>query len=560
MATLRDELGLKIENLEDTPELKKSVSGYFGFLLGLTGGREAWYGSRCLYPALITERARDAMKHTKSERERERISGGEPNFVNRTLFHGDNLNFLRGMNSETVHLIATDPPFNKNKDFHATPDSLSGGAKFKDRWDWEQDVHESWIDQIHDNWPATEAVIASARQAYGGDMAAFLCWLGVRLMEMRRILRKDGSIYLHIDHTAHAYVKALMDSIFGARNFRNEIVWCYSGGGVPKRDFPRKHDTLLRYAKTNDYVFHVERKSYKQNTQDVGIHSTYVPDNKIDLERGTPVTDWWEDIPTTTGWSPENYGYPTQKPLTLYSRIIRASSNPDDIVLDPFCGCATTLVAAELLGRRWVGMDIWEGAHQAVLDRLSKQGLAVPSQGTGNTSHARLFTFGNVTLSKRPPERTDEDEIPVPVLRLRFQRPKEPWQKLTNKAMRNILADAQSPRTGFVDCAGCGRTLETEFTELDHIQPKAEGGDNFITNRVLLCAPCNKTKSDRLTITGVIKENRKTGWLHDQATAKTALDKAKQTAEEIRDTWDVEDIQLQNRKDSLISAGIEKLL
>ncbi len=128
------------------------------------------------------------------------------------------------MNSGTVHLIATDPPFNKNKDFHATPNSLAKGAKFKDRWRWDEDIHEEWVDQIQDDWSATWAVIDAARQSFGSDMAAFLCWLGVRLMEMHRVLREDGSIYLHIDHTAHAYVKALMDSIFGPQNFQNEII------------------------------------------------------------------------------------------------------------------------------------------------------------------------------------------------------------------------------------------------------------------------------------------------------------------------------------------------
>ena len=123
------------------------------------------------------------------------------NFQNRTLFHGDNLEFLRGMNSETVHLIATDPPFNKNKDFHATPDSISAGARFKDRWKWDKDVEEEWIDEIQDDWPAVWEVIGAARAAYGDDMGAFLCWLGVRLMEMHRVLRDDGSLYLHIDHT-----------------------------------------------------------------------------------------------------------------------------------------------------------------------------------------------------------------------------------------------------------------------------------------------------------------------------------------------------------------------
>ena len=116
----------------------------------------------------------------------------ERNFENRTLYHGDNLEFLRGMNSETVRLIATDPPFNKNRDFHATPDSLAAGARFKDRWRWDDDVHEEWTDSNRDDWPAVDAVIGAALLAYGDDMGAFLCWLGVRLMEMHRVLRREN--------------------------------------------------------------------------------------------------------------------------------------------------------------------------------------------------------------------------------------------------------------------------------------------------------------------------------------------------------------------------------
>ena len=154
------------------------------------------------------------------------------NFKSRTLYHGDNLDFLRGMNSETVDLVATDPPFNKSKDFHATPSSLAKGARFEDRWSWDKDVHPEWVDAIQDDWPAVWSVISTARIASGDDMGAFLCWLGVRLMELHRILKPTGSLYLHIDHTAHAYVKTLLDAIFGRRTFQNEIVWYYGGGGA----------------------------------------------------------------------------------------------------------------------------------------------------------------------------------------------------------------------------------------------------------------------------------------------------------------------------------------
>ena len=148
---------------------------------------------------------------------------------NRTLFHGDNLAMLRSMDTETVDLIATDPPFNKGRDFHATPDSLASGASFQDRWSWDKDVHPEWEDQLIDDWPHVYHVIEGSRMSYGDDMGAFLCFMGVRLIEMWRILRNDGSIYLHCDTTASHYLKELMDAVFKPKNFRNEIVWCYTG-------------------------------------------------------------------------------------------------------------------------------------------------------------------------------------------------------------------------------------------------------------------------------------------------------------------------------------------
>ncbi len=154
------------------------------------------------------------------------------------------------MNSGTVGLIATDPPFNKGRDFHATPESLASGASFQDRWSWKDDVHQDWIDRITDSWPNVIEVINAARTSYGDDMGAYLCFMGVRLIEMRRVLRGDGSIYLHCDPTASHYLKMLMDGIFGAKGFRNEIIWKYGLGGSSKKMFSKKHDVILFYTKS----------------------------------------------------------------------------------------------------------------------------------------------------------------------------------------------------------------------------------------------------------------------------------------------------------------------
>ena len=403
------------------------------------------------------------------------------------------------MNSKSVHLIATDPPFNKGKDFHATPDSLSDGASFHDRWSWEQDVHEDWVESITDDWPLVMNVIQGSRNSYGDDMGAFLCYMAVRLIAMHRVLRDDGTIYLHCDHTASHYLKELLDAIFGRKNFRNEIVWCYSGGGTPRRDFPRKHDVLLRYVKNHKlHTFNVERKAYKENTQMVGKHSTLSgKDNKIDLERGTPVTDWWTDIKTVTGWSSEKLGYPTQKPLDLYERIIKASSNEDDVVLDPFAGGATTCVAAERLKRQWVGIDIWSKAHEVVVGRLGAEGFL-----SGRDLNA-------VKCLEEPPERTDEAITAAPFLRT-TERPHEPpGPRWTHAKMRAHLLEQQGCK-----CQGCGRTFDDDrYLELDHIVPRADGGINHVSNRILLCGPCNRAKSHRLTLSGLQELNKKKGWM-----------------------------------------------
>ncbi len=464
----------------------------------------------------------------------------KPNFKNRTLYHGDNLDFMRGMNSESVHLIATDPPFNKNKDFHATPDSLSAGARFKDRWKWDKDVEEEWIDEIQDDWPAVWEVINAARAAYGDDMGAFLCWLGVRLMEMHRILRDDGSLYLHIDHTAHAYVKAMLDAIFGRKNFRNEIVWFYKTGGISKRWFGRKHDTILFYTKSDVYTYNPQKEksylSHKYGFSNIKIHQ-----DEQGYYRMVTMRDVW-DIPALRGNQPEATSYPTQKPLALYQRIIKASSNEGDIVLDPFCGCATTPIAAERLSRQWVGIDIWDGAYHIVLARLEKEKLVVREAEKAKQPH--LITFGDVHYEKNPPKRTDDNEVAAPVLKRKRMRSIEPWQKLTHRQIVKVLILAQGTYDGII-CAGCGRVLEKEFMELDHITPKSEYGENHILNRILLCRPCNGRKRNNLTLIGLVRANKRkaVGWMKDETLAKRARSRARIKAVWVRDYFHTQECQ-----------------
>jgi site-specific DNA-methyltransferase (adenine-specific) len=518
----------------------------------------------------------------------------EPNFKNRTLYHGDNLDFLRGMNSETVHLIATDPPFNKNRDFHATPDSLAAGAKFTDRWKWDRDVQEEWWELIKDDWRGVYEVIDAARVCYGDDMAAFLCWLGVRLIEMRRVLRDDGSLYLHTDDTAFAYLKALLDAIFGHKCLRGQIVWQRYGSHNDSKKYGRVYDVLLYYAKDGKGIWNgayadldpeYVRRSYRHRDQrgryrTAPLHTgglsgggyTYefrgfmrtwrypeermreleadgrirqarkgkgIPERKVYLSetKGRPASNLWTDIKSLTGKNKERTGYPTQKPLDLYERIIMASSNEGDIVLDPFCGCATTPVAAERKKRQWVGMDIWDNAFEIVLERLERDTIV-------RTDESQHVTLPQVYYDKRPPERTDDNEVASPVLRLKIQRAIEPWEKIPHRGMMNILSAAQSTNGGVI-CAGCGRVLEREFMQLDHITPKSDRGANHILNRILLCGPCNRRKRDNLTLRGLLRENKKkdVGWMKDESMAKMAQEYARDRAEWVRDHFHMRECQ-----------------
>ena len=461
------------------------------------------------------------------------------NFENRTLFHGDNLKFLRGMDSETVDLVATDPPFNKSKDFHATPDSLAAGAQFHDRWSWHDDIHDDWLTAIMRDEPEVWQVISTAKAVYGDDMGAFLCWLGVRLLEIHRVLKPTGSLYLHIDHTAHAYVKTLLDAIFDRSNFRNEIVWAYTGPSNTRRWFPRKHDTLLFYVKSDEAWFDRDavRTAYSKETMARRgrvegnrsiIASSVETEGRRDAEdveelfgNGKVPEDWWQDIPPITN-QVEKTGYPTQKPLALYERIIKASSEEGDMVLDPFCGCATTCIAAERLGRQWIGMDIWDGAYQQVLDRLENEGLAVKGRKRKRKGQ-QVLTLGEVRRRKRPPKRTDEGETAALVL----QTPLGKASRLPHPRTHHpkMLLDLGSY------CQGCGAdySFDNRVLEVDHINPRSQGGSDAYENLTLLCPPCNKEKRDRFTLIGLQQENRRNGYMKDEGNLRVGSRRGRTT-------------------------------
>lgn len=416
------------------------------------------------------------------------------NVKSRTLFIGDNLPVLRGINSESIDLIATDPPFNKGvKAFEgivtAGEDAEGKPVSYKDVWTW-GDVQQEWVEKIKEDHPALHSAIQLANLTAGDDMGAFLCWLGVRVLECHRVLKPTGSVYLHIDHTAHAYVKAMMDAIFGRENFRNEIVWAYTGPGSPgMRQFNRKHDTILWYSKGREWIFNKDAirlphhaktlANYKEGLSGSGHANT-------PLRTGKVPEDWWAEQKgnglAVVAKSKERTGYPTQKPLALYGRMIEASSNEGDTVLDPFAGCATTCVAAENLKRDWIGIDINKEAQDVTFERLRK---SVDENMKWNDI---------VTATSDPPERTDDGEEAAPELTLTAVAPKAP--RLTARQLRErlVLADG-------LKCQGCGWVPHhADYLEADHRVPKAHGGRDDIRNRALLCSPCNSVKGKKLTL------------------------------------------------------------
>ena len=393
-------------------------------------------------------------------------------------------------------------------------------------WTW-GDVQEEWVESVRLDHPNLYAVVQAANVVAGEDMGAFLCWLGVRALEMHRVLKPTGSLYLHIDHTAHAYVKAMLDAIFGRRNFRNEIVWDYRKiSNSAGKKFSRAHDIILFYSKSNDAVFNAlfddDLSPRKQQLVDKGWNTKnmngdsylYIYDQEkvdkavaagrlnlsrfnivrtVDTSKGNRVTDVFE-IDFLNSQAKENTKYPTQKPLALYERIIKASSNEGDIVLDPFAGCATTCVAAEHLGREWIAIDINAEAEDVIFDRLQREAKLPP----GARSWKR-----EVSVKRTPPKRTDDGEKAAPELVL--VSPKLQGPRMSLAELRSQL----SVRHGAY-CQGCGFTPPDgllEYLEVDHRLPKSLEGSDDLSNRILLCPPCNGVKSNKKTL-AELRENR----------------------------------------------------
>ena len=407
---------------------------------------------------------------------------GKLNVANRTLFTYDNLPVMQGINSETIDLIYLDPPFNSKRNYAAPIGSQAAGAAFKDTWSLD-DIKKEWVEEIEADNKATWAAIISAGHISGESTQAYLTYMAIRLIEMRRILKPTGTVYLHCDPTASHYLKLLMDGVFGQKNFCNEIIWYYRGAGIPKKHFARRHDTIFRYSKKSEELFFNPdpiRSPYAEAT--VKRFKFYIGNvrggDDYGVQKLNPLgkhpDDVMTDIQPIAPSANERVGYPTQKPLALLERIIVASSNSNDVVLDPFCGCATTCIAAEKLERQWIGIDIEPEARNLVIQRLEKE-----------IDREALFKAGGGALPdvihrKTPPKRTEKD---------------------APRRSRNIkvkLYKLQKGRCG-APCEedGQGREFPIDIFEIDHIRPRSKGGPDVDENLQLLCPTCNGRKGNR---------------------------------------------------------------
>ena len=353
------------------------------------------------------------------------------------LYYGDNLDVLRRyVRDESVDLVYLDPPFNSRQDYNvlfAEKDGSRSSSQihaFEDTWEWNLDSQRAYEEIVETGGRVADAMRAFHTFLGNSDMMAYLAMMAPRLIELRRVLKETGSIYLHCDPTASHYLKILMDAVFGPQFFRNEITWRRTTAHNDPNQYGRNTDTILFFAKgatwtwnplyapyTDEYLARFSgedpdgRKWYDDNLTGAGAgparsfgkrgdlapspgrHWMYdqegidrlIAENRIywtrtgrprvklylDEMEGLTVQQLWTDIPAINSQAQERLGYPTQKPEALLERILKASTNEGDVVLDPFCGCGTTIQVAQRLNRRWIGIDITHLAIGLIKKRLS---------------------------------------------------------------------------------------------------------------------------------------------------------------------------------------------
>ena len=457
---------------------------------------------------------------------------GELNSPTSAIYTHDNLSVLRGLNSQCVDLIYLDPPFNTGREWHNPIGEGGGKVGFNDIWGWdrvtgetlEQTIARQWEEERDYAGTAVREIVEAAVTAHSPQMGSYCAWMAPRLIEMHRVLKPTGSIYLHCDPTTGAYLRALLDAVFGAGQFLNEVEWKRTSSRSDAHRFGRIHDRLLYYAKGRESTWNGAweeldpeylAKRYRQEDEggrwqsdqltasglrngdsgqqwrgvDPATRGNHwrapatlpewaldrLPENfpelltreKLDVldaigmihwperaggmprfkrylstSKGRAAGDMITDITPIGARAKERMGYPTQKPLALLERIIAASSNPGDVVLDPFCGCATACVAAQKLERRWIGIDVEPQAVELCRRRLGNE-----------------LGFDGITQElTAAPERNDVRQLEL-IPRSRKVR-LALWQQ-----MQEATKQENPP------CPACNRSPGLDYMEVDHITP-----------------------------------------------------------------------------------------
>ena len=527
------------------------------------------------------------------------------NAVNRGVYIADNLPFLRSLNTESVDLVCIDPPFAKNETFGKKNDQARDPLKppltpaeretelrllaswgirnekdadksginwpetrYKDFWSWEADIHEGWLKDLEEFHKPIANLIEVTRDIHSDSAAAYLCYMAVRMLEIRRVLKPTGSLYLHCDDTAGAYLRQLLDALFGngengKPGFRNEIVWKrYGSHNDAAVKYGNVHDCILFYSKTDKYTWPgTERESYDEEYLKIsysnkdskgkyataplharglsgggydytwkGITDTWrfpeerlnqlerqglihwpktgrIPRRKVYLnpDKGLPLRDLITDI--GIAGRKEKTGYPTQKPVALAERFIAASTNPGDVVLDCFAGCAYVAVAAERLERQWIACDINPRAWTVFKRQFNKPNLALLT--CHDTTTGQQVLGGNPTVTIHGPAQLPERTSPVTETQIRdlklperkFKIPASiiPEPEMLEKLL--ILSGYMAWCCGFANRRPDGGIVKTVRNfHLDHIAPKSidnTGTSNEIQNRAPLCPYHNIRKSNR---------------------------------------------------------------
>lgn len=483
----------------------------------------------------------------------------EFNAVNRGVYIADNWNFLRSLNSECIDLVCIDPPFGKNETWQANklrpklatdeqdnelrllklwdisnakeaaaagltwPDAGSDGGRrnaqggFTDIWSWQEDINEDWMLELEsrENLRGIHRLIDATRYVHGDDIAAYLCYMAVRIIEIRRVLKPTGSLFLHCDHTASGYLRQLLDGVFGKENFQNEIVWYYQTGGVTKKRFSRKHDTIFFYTKGSSWTFNGEAIQIPR-TEKAMQRARNPAGARISAQDTHKNPDDVLNIPQMNPMAKERTGYPTQKPVALAKRIIQAVTNPGDVVLDCFAGCAYTAVAAEMLAkddpeqaRQWAACDMNLRSWTVFKRQFSKESLVVLDCNDQTTGQQVLK--GNPVVTVHGPNKLPKRTSPVTddwqtASKLGQVKPAPEYKRksaviIEDKVMLDRLLKLSGYRAwccGFANRFPDGRIEPTSNNfHLDHVKPKSKGGNDRIYNRAPLCSRHNTSKGNR---------------------------------------------------------------